>query len=128
MEISGVLGNSLINEEVKQKSQMINQDEMAFEDTLKKAMEKNDDKELKEACDELEGYMISMLFKQMKSSMLSGNSLIEKGDYETMFEDMHIDSLSKEMVKAGGMGLSDTMYKQMKQIYSSQMQFEGSKK
>ena len=128
MEISGVLGNDLISKEMKQRSQLMDNNETDFENTLKKAMEKSDDKELKEACDELEGYMISMLFKQMKSSMLSGNSIIEKGDYETMFEDMHIDSLSKEMVKAGGMGLSDTMYKQMKQGYSCQMKFEDIKK
>lgn len=122
MDILGVSSNSLIDNEIKSQS-ISDVDGKAFEDTLKRAMEQNDDKELKEACDELEGYMISMLFKQMKSSMLSGNSLIQKGDYESMFEDMHVDNLSKEMVKAGGMGLSDTMYKQMKQIYSAQMEF-----
>ena len=122
MDISGISQKSLIDSEIKTQN-LSSVDTEGFEDTLKKAMEQNDDKELKAACDELEGYMISMLFKQMKTSMLSGNSIIEKGDYETMFEDMHIDTLSKEMVKAGGMGLSDTMYKQMKQIYNSQMQF-----
>ncbi len=127
MDISGISQKSFLDSEIKSQT-LGGLDTDSFEDTLKRAMEENDDKELKEACDELEGYMISMLFKQMKSSMLSGNSIIEKGDYESMFEDMHIDNLSKEMVKAGGMGLSDTMYKQMKQIYSSQMQFESTDK
>ena len=93
-----------------------------FEAVLSEAMAKKDNTELKEACDELESYMLSMMFKQMKSSMLSGDSLIAKGDYESMFEDTYINDLCNEMVKAGGIGLSDAMYKQMTNSYAAQMQ------
>lgn len=99
-----------------------------FEAILSEAMAKKDDTELKEACDELEGYMLSMMFKQMKSSMLSGDSLIAKGDYESMFEDTYINNLCDEMVKAGGIGLSDAMYKQMTNTYVAQMQISDENK
>lgn len=99
-----------------------------FEAILSEAMAKKDDTELKEACDELESYMLSMMFKQMKSSMLSGDSLIAKGDYESMFEDTYINNLCDEMVKAGGIGLSDAMYKQMTNTYATQMQISDENK
>lgn len=99
-----------------------------FEAILSEAMAKKDDTELKEACDELESYMLSMMFKQMKSSMLSGDSLIAKGDYESMFEDTYINNLCDEMVKAGGIGLSDAMYKQMTNTYAAQMQISDENK
>ena len=99
-----------------------------FEAILSEAMAKKDDTELKEACDELESYMLSMMFKQMKSSMLSGDSLIAKGDYESMFEDTYINNLYDEMVKAGGIGLSDAMYKQMTNTYVAQMQISDENK
>lgn len=99
-----------------------------FEAILSEAMAKKDDTELKEACDELESYMLSMMFKQMKSSMLSGDSLIAKGDYESMFEDTYINNLCDEMVKAGGIGLSDAMYKQMTNTYAAQMHISDENK
>jgi flagellar protein FlgJ len=89
-----------------------------FDAILKEAAASQDDKALREACEELETYMLSQLFKQMKTSMLSGESLIPKGDYEKTFEDYMIDNQSKEMTKAGGIGLADVMYRQMTHTYS----------
>lgn len=88
----------------------------AFEQSLQKAMAGQDDKALQEACKEMEAYMLSSLFKQMKASTQLGESLIEKGQYEEMFEDQLIDEQCKEMVKAGGIGLAASMYKQMSKI------------
>ncbi len=93
-----------------------------FNEILNKAMETQDNSELKDACDQLEAYMLSMMFKQMKSSMLSGDTLMGKGDYEKMFEDTYVNSLCEEMVKAGGVGLSDAMYRQITNQYANQMQ------
>ena len=120
MDISGVSSILDLQKQVATKAADISETK-DFEAILSEAMEKQDDTALKEACDELEGYMLSMMFKQMKSSMLSGDSLIQKGDYESMFEDTYINNLCDEMVKAGGIGLSDAMYKQMTNIYTAQM-------
>ena len=94
-----------------------------FKEILERATQNNDDKELKEACDELEAYMLGMVFKQMKESMLQDDeeALVPKGDYTNTFEDMMINTFSENMVKAGGIGLSDQLYKQIKTAYGAQM-------
>lgn len=121
MEISGI--NSLLGMQkdlAKTQSQKTGDD---FKDILNRATEKNDDKELKEACDELESYMLSMVFKQMKESMLQDDeeALIPEGDYTNTFEDMMINTFADNMVKAGGIGLSDQLYKQIKTAYGMQI-------
>ncbi len=127
MEISGV--SNILDLQKQVATQAADTSETKdFEAILSEAMEKQDNKALKEACDELESYMLSMMFKQMKSSMLSGDSLIAKGDYESMFEDTYINNLCDEMVKAGGIGLSDAMYKQMTNTYAAQMKMSDESK
>ena len=96
-----------------------------FSETLQKAMENNDMDELKESCKEIESYMLSYVFKKMKESMLTGDSLVEKGDYEKMFEDNMIDAMCENMVEAGGIGLADSMYKQMVNTYKAQSQLKA---
>ena len=49
-----------------------------FRDMLTQAIENNDDTELKEACDQLESYMLSMVFKQMKVNRINGIYSIAK--------------------------------------------------
>lgn len=97
-----------------------------FEEVFKEALENQDDTKLREGCEELETYMLSYVFKQMKSTMLTGDRLVEKGDYEEMFEDQMIDTITKDMVKAGGIGLADSMYKQMVRSYKAQSMESGS--
>lgn len=101
-----------------------------FKNALNAAIENQDDTALKESCNELEAYMLSMVFKQMKQSMLSDDdedALIPKGDYTKTFEDTMINEVAKQMVEAGGIGLSDTIYKQIKSSYGVQMQMSAGK-
>ena len=96
-----------------------------FKEILNQAIENNDDTELKEACNQLESYMLSMVFKQMKECMLENddeNALIPKGDYTSTFEDTMISAMADELVEGGGIGLSDQLYKQIKNTYAAQMQ------
>lgn len=102
-----------------------------FKSALTKAIQNNDDDELKASCDEMEAYMLSMMFKQMKECMLSDddeNALIPKGDYTSTFESKMIDTMAENMVEAGGLGLSDLMYKQIKNTYGAQMQMSTEQK
>ena len=99
-----------------------------FKSALASAIENNDDKQLKASCDEMEAYMLSMMFKQMKECMLSDDdedALIPKGDYTRTFESTMIDTIAEKMVEAGGLGLSDQMYKQIKNTYGAQMQMSA---
>lgn len=102
-----------------------------FKSALTQAIQNNDDDELKASCDEMEAYMISMMFKQMKECMLSDDdedALIPKGDYTSTFESKMIDTMAENMVEAGGLGLSDLMYKQIKNTYGAQMQMSTEQK
>ena len=67
--------------------------------------------------------MLGMVFKQMKESMLQDDeeALIPEGDYTNTFEDMMMNTFADNMVKAGGIGLSDQLYKQIKTAYGAQM-------
>lgn len=102
-----------------------------FKSALTQAIQNNDDDELKASCDEMEAYMISMMFKQMKECMLSDDdedALIPKGDYTSTFESKMIDTMAENMVEAGGLGLSDLMYEQIKNTYGAQMQMSTEQK
>lgn len=101
-----------------------------FKSALTNAIEKGNDEALKASCDEMEAYMLGMMFKQMKECMLSDDdedALIPKGDYTSTFESTMIDNMADKMVEAGGLGLSDIMYKQIKNTYDAQMQMSAEK-
>lgn len=122
MDISSInLGNTLTSQLQLQKVQGEGKD---FEAVLSEAVENKDDKALKEACKEIEQYMLSSIFKQMKASTQVGERLIEKGDYEEMFEDYLVDEQCKTMCEAGGVGLADMMYKQLSDTYSAQQNYK----
>lgn len=112
MRIEGI---SLPNQNINQHVNTLQGENAAenFSNALKQAVEKKDDKELIEACQEIETYMISSIFKQMKKSTEMGESLIPKGDYEEMFESNMVDEMAKNMTKAGGIGLAKSLYEQL---------------
>ncbi|MCT4545208.1 MAG: rod-binding protein [Vallitalea sp.] len=84
----------------------------SFEDTLNKAVEKQDEKELKKACTEFEQYFVNQLFQEMKKTVHSGG-LMQKSQGEKIFEDMLYDEYSKEISKGKGIGISEMLYKQL---------------
>lgn len=125
MDITSIQGvTSLQKDLIAQNNKLVNGE---FSDVLEKAMEKQDTDELKESCKEIETYMLSYVFKQMKKCMLTDEGITQKGDYEKMFEDNMIDALCEEMVEAGGIGLADSMYKQMLNTYKAQNSMNDTK-
>lgn len=96
-----------------------------FKNALTQAARNQDDEELKASCNQIEAYMLSMVFKQMKESMLSNDedtSVIPEGDYTKTFESTMIDTMAEKMTEAGGIGLSQQIYQQVKNTYATQMQ------
>lgn len=125
MDITNIQGiTSLQKDLITQNNKLTNGE---FSEVLEKAMEKEDTDELKESCKEIETYMLSYVFKKMKECMLTDEGITQKGDYEKMFEDNMIDALCEEMVEAGGIGLADSMYKQMLNTYKAQNSMNDTK-
>lgn len=84
----------------------------SFKNALEKAMETQDEKELKEACQEFEGYYLQQLFKEMRKTVPEG-SFLEKSQGREIFEDMLYEEYAKDISKGNGVGLSDMLYKQL---------------
>jgi peptidoglycan hydrolase FlgJ len=86
-------------------------EDTAFSDALKKAYDTNDKEKLKEVCVQFESIMLSMMYKQMKATVIKGD-FIEKSSARETFEGMLDDEL---MATAGkrGTGLAEVLFKQM---------------
>ncbi len=83
----------------------------SFASALRKAYDEGDKKELKEVCEQFESIMMSMMYKQMKSTVPE-SSFIERSQGIDIFEDMLDDELM-DRASSRGLGLADLMYKQL---------------
>ncbi len=72
-----------------------------------------DDKKLMDVCKEFESVFINMLLKEMKKTV-PDSEFIEKSQGTLIFEDMHLEELSKEIAQGQGIGLAKMMYDQFK--------------
>lgn len=102
------------------KAQIAQKEDNDFKTIFNNAIENKDTEELKDACKKIESYMLGMVLKQVKESMLEDDedALIPTGDYTRTFSDTMIDSFTELMTEAGGIGLADQLYRQMSQIYN----------
>jgi flagellar protein FlgJ len=87
-----------------------------FAARLEAAARNNDDKELKKACQEFEAIMLDMIYKQMKATVIKSD-LVETEPGREIFESMLDEELTSEAAKAGGLGLADSLYKQLSRQY-----------
>jgi len=79
--------------------------------------EKQDDEALKQACKDFESIFLSIMFKEMKKTVPE-SGLIEKSTGTEIFEEMHIEELSKEVANTDeGLGIADMLYEQFKNGY-----------
>lgn len=89
----------------------------AFKNTMEMAAQNKDLKGLEEACQQFEPFFIQKLFAQMRSSSAAVGGFLEKSSARETFEKMLDEELSKEMSKAGGIGLSKVLFENMKKAY-----------
>lgn len=81
-------------------------------DNLKNSPE---DEKLMEACREFESIFTYMMLKEMKKTV-PDDGFVEKSQGTMMFEEMHLEELSKEMSQgSNGLGLAQQLYDQFKQ-------------
>ena len=125
MDISGISSYLGMQQDMAKSSAEVSGDD--FKNALNQAMASGDDTELRDACDTLESYMIGMVLKQVKESMMQDDedSLIPKGDYVKTFEEHMINSVADSLVEAGGLGLSNQLYTQIKNSYGTQMEISS---
>ncbi len=73
--------------------------------------------ELKSACEAFESFFVQKLFNQMRQTSKS-SGFVEKSMARETFEKMLDEELSKEISSAGGIGLADMLFKNMKKAYT----------
>ena len=110
MEIKGFSNNLNIqaSQNAKSTSETAN-----FEDALNSAVKSGDDEALKKSCKDFESILLGMMYKSMRATVGKSELLPEDQGTE-IFQSMLDDEYVKTSSEAGGMGLADILYKQLK--------------
>lgn len=92
-----------------------NKEVQDFKNILDKArLERQDDKKLKEACQELEAIFLHKMLQQMRAGIPNGG-LIEESHASKIYKDMLDEQYSKLIAKShGSIGIADMLYQQLK--------------
>ena len=72
----------------------------------------DEEKKLHKACGEFESVMLGQVFKQMRASVQTSDPL-NQGAANSTFREMFDDEMSKKMAENGGIGLADSLYRQL---------------
>lgn len=108
MEIAGVGNlNKTIIENYRRKAAEEN-----FEASVRNAVEKKDERKLREVCQDFEGILLSIIYREMKATILKSDLLPESGE-RRIFEEMLDQKLMEEASKGRGLGLADMLYNQL---------------
>lgn len=109
--------NSLTNINITQSTYSMNKDETttnAFQSALDNAMASQDTEEIKAACQEFEAYFLKMMLSEMRKTIDTSGSYVEKSNAENIFQDMLDDEITSSIAtSSNGFGFADMMYKQL---------------
>lgn len=111
MEISGISSASMINNintaQTKAKGDFA--EKLAQE--TEKAQESKDDIKLKKTCQEMEAVFLNMMLTNMRKTVQK-STLVDTSQ-EDIMRSMLDSETTKNMAKAGGIGLADMIYRQL---------------
>ncbi|MCF6465064.1 flagellar biosynthesis protein FlgJ [Clostridium sp. Cult2] len=97
----------------------VNIDPKELHNKMESLKSNKDDLALKKTCKEFESIFLSLMFKEMQKTVPE-DGLVEKSTGRKIFEDMHIDELSKEIANRDqGFGIAEMLYEQFKNGYIS---------
>lgn len=85
----------------------------SFDRMLEEAKRSAQDKALRKACEGFEAMFLNMMYRQMRSTVHEGG-LFGEDNATKIFEDMRDSEMTKQMAEAGGIGLGDLLYKQLR--------------
>jgi len=84
-----------------------------FQAALENASARNDEAQLRKACEGFESYFLQIMFREMRKTSLNTGGAFAKSNAEEIFEDMLYEEYSKAAAMKGGVGLADMMYRQL---------------
>ena len=71
-----------------------------------------EDKKLREACQGFEEMFLNLMYSKMRDTVPK-DTLLGESNGQQIMQSMLDEELTKEMAKAGGVGLADMLYKQL---------------
>ncbi|MGL6016297.1 MAG: rod-binding protein, partial [Selenomonadaceae bacterium] len=71
-----------------------------------------EDKKLREACRGFEEMFLNLMYSKMRDTVPK-DTLLGESNGQQIMQSMLDEQLTKEMAKAGGVGLADMLYKQL---------------
>jgi flagellar protein FlgJ len=85
---------------------------------LKKKAENNkqDDKKLMKACEDIEAEFLKIMLKEMKKTVPE-DSLFQKSQGREIFEDLYTENLATKTSKGSSLGLAKSIYDQFNKTY-----------
>lgn len=93
---------------------MLNKENNDFQAVLDKVQSEKDDKELREACQEMEAIFVNQLLKQMRATVPK-NTLVQESPGSSLYKEMLDTEYSKMIAKSpNNFGLAEMLYKQLK--------------
>lgn len=94
-------------------------EQSTFNQVLDKARKANDEKRLKESCQEMESVFLNQVLSAMRSTV-PANPLLGRSQAEEIFQSMLDQELTKSASKTGSVGLADILFQQLKQTLDQQ--------
>jgi peptidoglycan hydrolase FlgJ len=101
-----------------QKSQV---EDTTFKTKLDSAMSDADKQKLRGACQDFEAVFLNMMLQSMRATVPKSD-FFGRNSGEEIFKGMLDEETTKNMAKAGGVGLADVLYKQLAQDQALKMQ------
>lgn len=114
MQISGIGANGVMNSLslVQTKDEDKSQFAAHLASETEKAQAEKDDTKLKTTCRDMEAMFLNMMMADMRKTVQK--SKLVDSSKEDIMTSMLDSEMTKDMAKAGGMGLADMLYRQLR--------------
>lgn len=84
-----------------------------LENATKSAEQSKQDAKLKKVCQDMEAVFLNMMYSEMRNSVPKSSLMGENSSGEQIMRSMLDSEMTKNMAKAGGIGLADMLYRQL---------------
>lgn len=91
---------------------------------LQEAKEAKEDAKLRDACKGFEAMFLNIMYKEMRKTVPK-NELFGESNADEIMKDMLDTEVVNKMADAGGVGLADMLYKQLKMDFKAKQDAEA---
>jgi len=99
-------------------------EQSSFNKVLDKARQAEDDKRLREACQEMESVFLNQVLSTMRSTV-PPNALLGRSQAEDIFQGMLDQEYAKSASKTGSIGLAEIIFRQLKQTMDTAQEIDS---